>query len=191
MRTLLSTAFMLLAIGAPAAAQGSHFGIQGGVVYSPTTAYLPGGWGVGITVPLGAPSSDPAFRLEANYTQLGPAPAPINPGGGGGGFTSYSALGASANVLASVFGAPEHTSLYLIAGLGYYGVRSTVTGSTGREAGRGPILGAFGYNGGLGLRFSSLFLEVRYAVIKNGASAYWPGTPQDLVSIPLTLGFSF
>lgn len=206
MKTLLFVC--LLAAGTAAQAQGPQFGILTGPLYSssdPMGQNVPDasrGWSAGAALQLGRQTEDVIYRFDAGYSRTGDLQSWCcnNPGGGASETfnNNFSVLGASANFVATVLGRGASTKAYLIGGLGWYAVTSS--GSNASDPSQPALsttVGAFGWNAGLGMRFSRFFIEARYTVIKDGAVPYSPpgvqesGQRQNLGTLPITVGIWF
>ena len=188
---VFSTLFALIAGSAPAAAQGTSLvkiGIQGGWVtpYQTTKTYAKTGWDAGLTMQIAAPLVPVGFRIDALYStmdgaaQTGAAIRVDN-------FTIYSATG---NVVWTVIGTGMPTKLYVIGGIGYYSVsqkQTIVATSTSATL----TSSDFGYNVGLGVKFTKFFIEARWTNIDGGLLIPTTGGSQSLQIVPINVGLIF
>lgn len=166
----IAAAFGLFAFAMPAHAQKPiSIGVAAGATV-PSGDLSDGantGFNVTGTVGLHAPMMPIGLRADVAYNQLGMK----------GISESINVTSVTANATYSFPGIM--VSPYLIAGLGWYHVGSSVSGSTSDNK--------FGFNGGVGARFAlsgfSTFLEARYNKVNsdNGNFAY----------IPVTFGIMF
>jgi hypothetical protein len=127
------------------------------------------GFNVSGTIGINVPLLPVGFRIDGAYNQFGAKSA-----------TGVSAkiAGVSGNVVFSVPGAVI-VSPYLIGGVGYYRVSSSVTGSVASNN--------FGFNAGAGVKVPLLafatFIEARYnRISENGGSTSF---------VPVTVGVMF
>jgi len=189
-RTALTT-LLVLAAALPAAAQ-VHFGITGGwyTPYSSTKDYAKSGYDGGIVLGIGAPVVPVSFRVDATYGEL--PGKNVDVGGGNTIKSDFNVYGASGNVVWNVIGATLPTKVYLIGGIGYYKVEQKYSVS-----GVPPVptvnQSAFGYNAGLGFKFTLFFIEARYTSISNGVNttAYSGSGSKALTVIPVNVGVMF
>ena len=192
-RFLLGTLVALAAFSAPAAAQGAsllRFGIFGGwaTPYGTLKDYAKSGWDAGATLAIGAPLVPVSFRVDAGYASMGGKPVTVGIGTVSQTFDIWSATG---NVVWNIIGNTLPTKVYLIGGIGYYNVQQTVS-VTGIPAVPNFKAGKFGYNAGLGVRFTKFFVEARWNDIQSGLdqTAYGGGTT-NLEMIPINVGILF
>ena len=127
------------------------------------------GFNVTGTIAINVPLLPVGFRIDAAYNQFG-AKGTSN--------VNAKIAGVTGNVLFSIPGAVI-ISPYLIGGVGYYRVSSSVTGSVASNN--------FGFNAGAGVKIPLLvfaaFVEARYnRVSENGGSTSF---------IPVTVGVMF
>ena len=192
-RSLFGTLAALVVLSAPMAAQGvplTRFGIYGGwaTPYGTVKDYAKSGWDAGVTLAIGAPLVPVSFRIDASYATMGGKPVTVGPGTVSETFNIYSATG---NVVWTIIGNTLPTKVYLIGGIGYYNVQQT-TSVTGLPAVPSFKGGKFGYNAGLGVRFTKFFVEARWNDIQSGLdlSTYGGGTT-NLEMIPINVGILF
>ena len=176
MRKLLGCALVLLAAVAMPVQGQVRFGVGGGLLM-PTGDYgtldnLGFTAGAGVVVPIG--TSPASVRIEGTFSQTSHDSAAV----GFGGKTKI--IGGMASLVYS-FQAGGSVTPYVLAGLGYYNVKISVTGLGSGDDSK------VGFGGGAGLRFpmgsASLFTEVRYMSIDvSGASFTY---------LPIIVGVSF
>ena len=190
-RSLFGIVVALLLFAAPAAAQ-VHFGLTGGwaTPYGTTKDYAKSGWDAGLTLQIGAPLVPVWFRIDGTYADMAGVTQPlVVVGTGTSQFTIY---GASGNVAWAFIGSTLPTKVYIIGGIGYYNVmqKIAVTNPTGP-----PVTLTstnFGYNAGLGVKFSKFFFEARWTNIDGGLdlTAYGKGKTS-LEMVPINFGIVF
>jgi len=190
-RSLLGTLVALAALSAPVAAQGvplTRFGIMGGwaTPYGTVKDYAKSGWDAGVTLAIGAPLVPVSFRVDGSYATM-----PGKPQLGGTVTPTFNIWSATGNIVWNIIGNTLPTKVYLIGGIGYYNVQQTIAVN-----GVPPLptssAGKFGYNAGLGVRFTKFFVEARWNTINGGldGSAYGQSS-QSLEMIPINVGFLF
>jgi hypothetical protein len=199
MKTLLLTSGLALTIAAAASpAQSPRLGITGGIVmgaqndgYLIAAAPDVGGWSAGVTY--GALSSYKVFniRLDAGYSALNNGLIFVNnPGGCGCSYSlNYQSLGAAATFTLDPLGAHARVSPYLLAGAGWYAVRSSSPNAGAVATTQSSTVGVIGYNLGLGVRISRMFVEARASML-DGVSTL-QGSRERLWSYPVTIGYWF
>ena len=187
-RTLIAS-LLILAAALPASAQ--HFGLTGGwyLPYGTMKDYANSGFDGGIVLQIGAPLVPVNFRFDATYGEM-PGKTMTFTGGetAKSDFTTY---GASANVVWTIFGATLPTKFYLIGGIGYYGVQQKYS-VTGMPSIPSITNSSFGYNAGLGFRFTKFFIEARWTDITTGlqtVSESGVGGKSSLQVVPVNVGF--
>jgi hypothetical protein len=189
-RTALTT-LLVLAAALPAAAQ-VHFGLTAGwyTPYSSTKDYANSGYDGGIVLGFGAPLVPVSFRVDATYGELPGKNVAVT---GGTVKSDFSVYGASGNVVWNVIGATLPTKVYLIGGVGYYKVEQKYS-FNGTPPVPNVSKSAFGYNAGIGFKFTLFFIEARYTSISNGinteAYTFTPGS-KALTVIPINVGVMF
>jgi len=188
-RTLIAS-LLVLAAALPASAQ--HFGLTGGwyLPYGTVKDYANSGFDGGIVLQIGAPLVPVNFRIDATYGEL-PGKT-IDLGGGTSAKSDFTTYGASANIVWTIFGSTLPPKFYLIGGIGYYGVQQKYS-VTGLPSIPSATKSAFGYNAGLGFRFTKFFIEARWTDITNGLeTASLGGTGStSLQVVPVNVGFIF
>ena len=192
-RSLFGALVAIAALSAPVAAQGAllyRFGILGGwaTPYGTVKDYAKSGWDAGITLAIGAPLVPVSFRVDASYATMPGKPVTVGPGTVSETFNIYSATG---NVVWNIIGNTLPTKVYLIGGIGYYNVQQT-TSVTGLPPVPSFKAGKFGYNAGVGVRFTKFFVEARWNDVQSGLdlSAYSGGTT-NLEFVPINVGILF
>jgi len=190
-RSLLGALVALAAFWAPSAAQGAslfRFGILGGwaTPYGTVKNYAKSGWDAGATLAIGAPLVPVSFRVDAGYASMGGKPQTVLTATATPTFDIWSATG---NVVWNIIGNTLPTKVYLIGGVGYYNVQQTISGLPATPSFKA---GKFGYNAGLGVRFTKFFVEARWNDIQSGLdlSAYGGGTT-NLEMVPINVGILF
>jgi hypothetical protein len=190
-RSLLATLVALAALSAPVAAQGvplTRFGIMGGwaTPYGTVKDYAKSGWDAGVTLAIGAPLVPVSFRLDGSYATM-----PGKPQLGGTVTPTFNIWSATGNIVWNIIGNTLPTKVYLIGGIGYYNVQQTIA-VTGVPPLPTSSAGKFGYNAGLGVRFTKFFVEARWNDIQSGLdlTAYGKGTT-NLEMIPINVGILF
>jgi len=127
------------------------------------------GVNAGITMAIGGIGQLIGFRIDGLWNQFGAK----------SGTTAESAkiVGGSLNLVTSLFGSSNH--VYLIGGVGGYGIRGIVGESSKND---------LGINGGLGftLPFANSFLEARYYHFYRSLP-----NKKAAVFVPITLGVLF
>lgn len=189
-RTAL-TFLLVIAAALPSAAQ-VHFGLTAGwyTPYSSTKDFANSGFDGGIVLGFGAPIVPVSFRVDATYGEM-PGKS-IDVGGGNTIKSDFNVYGASGNVVWNIIGAATPTKLYLIGGIGYYAVEQKYSVS-----GVPPVpqvhKSAFGYNAGIGFKFTMFFIEARYTSISNGLdeTAFGGSGTKALTVIPINVGVMF
>ena len=189
-RTALTT-LLVLAAALPAAAQ-VHFGLTAGwyTPYSSTKDFAKSGYDGGIVLGIGAPVVPVSFRFDATYGEM--PGKNVDVGGGATVKSDFSVYGASGNVVWNVIGANMPTKIYLIGGVGYYKVEQKYS-FNGTPPVPNVSQSAFGYNAGIGFRFTLVFIEARYTSISNGLDerAYGGSGTKALTVIPINVGVMF
>jgi opacity protein-like surface antigen len=192
-RSVFGVLCAISAIAAPAAAQGVplvHFGIMGGysLPYSTLKDYASSGWGGGVTLRIGAPLVPVAFRVDATYNVMNgktltlPGPTTVD--------NDFTVWNATANVEFVLIGKALPTKLYLIGGLGYYNIQQKVNVTSPVPLSTPLNSSKFGYNAGLGVRFTKLFVEARWNTVSDGLTTS-TGSKTTLEYIPITVGLMF
>ena len=97
---------------------------------------------------------------------------------------------ATANVQWVLIGKALPTKFYLIGGLGYYDVQQTVKVTSPVPISQTLNSSKFGYNAGLGVRFTKLFVEARWNTVSDGLVTT-SGSKTTLEYIPITAGIIF
>jgi hypothetical protein len=168
-RIVIGSLVLLAATSAPCAAQ--HIGIMGGWVdpYSSTGDVAKAGWDAGITLQLGAPLVPIQFRIDGTYNLMDGKPV----GGAYQTTSNFTIWSGTGNIVWTVFGTALPTKIYLIGGIGYYSVQQKVTVTGALPPPPALTAGtvttpAFGYNLGLGVRFTKLFIEARWNDVQSG-----------------------
>jgi hypothetical protein len=191
MKRIAFTALLVFAAALPATAQ-VHFGITGGwyTPYSSTKDFAKTGYDGGILLGFGAPVVPVSFRVDGNYAEMPGQSISCCGGTVKSDFTIYSATG---NIVWTIFGSTLPTKLYLIGGVGYYSVQQKVSVGGGAPAVPASTTSAFGYNGGVGFRFTMFFIEARYTSITNGLdeSTFGGSGSKALTVIPINVGVMF
>jgi len=190
MKRIVSTALLVLAGALPAAAQ-VHFGITGGW-YSPygsTKDFASNGYDGGIVLGIGAPVVPVSFRVDATYGEM---PGKSISCCGGTVKSDFAVYGATGNVVWTIIGAASPAKLYLIGGIGYYSVQQKYSVS-GAPAVPSSTKSAFGYNAGVGFRFTMFFIEARYTSITNALDESTLGGTgsKALTVVPINVGVMF
>jgi hypothetical protein len=187
-RIVFGSLIALATLAAPALAQGVHFGLQGGLAYPNSTMgdYATSGWDGGIALQFGAPLVPVAFRIDGTYSQMNGKSMTFGPGTYSSDFKLASGTG---NIVWTVFGTALPTKIYVIGGIGYYEVQQKVT-VTGAPAVPTVTKASFGYNAGIGVRFTKLFIEARWNRISDGLRQN-DGTKTSLAFIPVNVGLLF
>jgi hypothetical protein len=189
MKRLVCSMLVALAAGAaPVAAQGTSLlkiGIQGGWVmpYSSAKTYLKNGYDGGLTLQIEAPLVPVGVRIDGLYTTMDGKPVT-------GGLTqtnSATTYSGTANIVWTVIGTGLPTKFYLIGGFGYYDVSQKITVSSVSQT---VSSSGFGYNAGLGMRFTKFFVEARWTNI-NGGLYLNSTSSKSLQIVPINVGFIF
>jgi opacity protein-like surface antigen len=166
-----------IAFGAmPAKAQFPHLSLMGGVSFPKGDAsqMQDMGYNGGMALGFNAPMMPIGIRLDAALHHFPGKDLTING-------SSYSQ---STNVWSGTVNAtyslplPSPVKPYAIAGLGYYGTIVTIENVPGNAS-----QSKLGYNAGVGVALSRLFVEMRYHHVNTDGSA--------LTFMPLTFGITF
>jgi opacity protein-like surface antigen len=192
-RFVIGALFAISVSSAPAVAQGVplvHFGVMGGYAlpYSNLKDYANSGWNAGVTVKIGAPLVPVAFRVDATYSQMNgktltlPGPTTVD--------NDFMVWNATGNVEWVLIGKALPTQFYLIGGLGYYNVQQKVNVTSPVNVSTPYTSSKFGYNAGLGVRFTKLFVEARWNTVSDGLVTT-SGSKTTLEYIPITVGIIF
>jgi opacity protein-like surface antigen len=192
-RFAIGALFAIFASAAPAVAQGVplvHFGVMAGYAlpYNTLKDYANSGWTGGVTLAIGAPLVPVSFRVDATYSDMQgktltePGPSTIA--------NDFIVWNATANVQWVLIGKALPTKFYLIGGLGYYDVQQTLKVITPVPVSQTLNSSKFGYNAGLGVRFSKLFVEARWNTVSDGLVTT-SGEKKTLEYIPITVGLMF
>jgi len=192
MKRFVLGSLLVVAAAMPAAAQGTHLGVTGGwyTPYSTVKDYANTGWDAGLTLSLGAPMVPITFRIDGMYGELPGKTITVGPGTVKSDFTTWSVTG---NVVWTIFGKTLPTKFYLIGGIGYYSVQQKYTTNPPAPV---PTVNtpAFGYNAGLGFRFTKLFIEARWTNIDGGLDLTGltaGGGTKALQVVPINVGIFF
>jgi opacity protein-like surface antigen len=192
-RFVIGALFAISASAAPAAAQGVplvHFGVMAGysLPYNTLDDYAKSGWNGGVTLKIGAPLVPVAFRVDATYSQMDgktltfPGPSTVE--------NDFVVWNATANIQWVLIGKALPTKFYLIGGLGYYNVQQKVNVTSPVVLSTPYNSSKFGYNAGLGVSFSKLFVEARWNTVSDGLVTT-SGSKTTLEYIPITVGIIF
>ncbi|HUO51097.1 MAG TPA: hypothetical protein VMT93_01145 [Gemmatimonadaceae bacterium] len=176
----------------PAAAQGVHLGITGGwyIPYGTVKDYATNGWDGGLTLAIGAPMVPVTFRIDGMYGTMPGKTVTVGPETVKADFTTWSLTG---NLVWTIIGKTLPTKFYLIGGIGYYNVQQKYTTSAAIPI---PTVNtpAFGYNAGLGFRFTKIFIEARWTNIDGGLDLTGltaGGGTKSLQVVPVNVGIIF
>lgn len=176
MKSLFAFCILFSAVALPrvARSQGNDifsWGVTGGasVPVNHLSSDHDTGYNAGITMAIGGIDQLLGFRIDGIWTQFGAK--------SGTTATSAKIVGGSLNLVTSLLG--NSNRMYLIAGVGGYGIRGIVGQASKND---------FGINGGIGfwLPFANSFIEARY-------HHFYRALPnkQPAVFIPITLGILF
>ena len=191
-RFLLCSLAVAAITATPAAAQGvplTKFGIMGGwaTPYGTLKDYANSGWDAGVTLQIGAPLVPVSFRIDATYNLMNGKTLTVGAATLDNDFTVWTATG---NVVWVLIGKALPTKFYIIGGIGYYNVQQKVNVTAPVAANSTITSSKFGYNAGLGVRFTKLFVEARWNSVNGGLTNSSGGT-ETLEFIPITVGFMF
>ena len=190
MKSFVLGSLIVLAAALPVSAQGVHFGITGGwyTPYGAVKDYAKSGYDGGLTLQIGAPLVPVGFRFDAMYGEMPGKSLYVAGETVKSDFTVWSATG---NIVWTIFGNALPTKFYLIGGIGYYSVQQKITSTLGSV----PTVTtpAFGYNAGLGFKFTKLFIEARWTNINGGLNleAFGSTGSQALQVVPINVGILF
>ena len=192
MKKTMFGALVALVVAATLAGAQVHLGVMGGwVLPNGTTGdYAKSGYGGGLTMQIGAPAVPVTFRIDGTYGQMNGKPMTVTTPGGTETFKSdFTVWSGTANAVVTVFGRTLPTKIYLIGGIGYYSIEQKVTASpiTGPPV---PTASSFGYNIGLGVRFTKLFIEARWNHVSDGLMQN-DLTKTALEFVPVNVGLIF
>ena len=192
MKRFVLGSLFAFAVSMPAAAQGTHLGITGGwyTPYGTVKDYANSGWNGGLTLSIGAPMVPITFRIDGTYGEMPGKTVTLGPESVKSDFTVW---GVSGNVVWTIFGKTLPTKFYLIGGIGYYNVQQKYTTSPSIPM---PTVNtpAFGYNAGLGFRFTKVFVEARWTNIDGGLTLDGltaSGGSKALQVVPINVGLFF
>ena len=194
MRASVVSCALAFSLASVSAAQGSHFGIAGGVSLGnldsgdPPQNWGADGWSLSGTWARDLAGGAGTLRIDAGVSSLSAEHFFANDPGGGGvvATTSYQTLGSSANLAWNVVGLEHAVAPYVIAGVGWYAVRQSEGANSNVSM---PTVGVIGYSAGLGANISRFFAEIRYAQLVNVPTPY--GSRQNINLLPVIVGYRF
>jgi len=160
----------------PALAQFPHLSLMGGVSFpkGDWSQAQDMGYNGGMALGFNAPMIPVGLRLDAGITHF---PGKDSTVGGSNYSQSTNVWSGTVNATYSL-PIPMPVKPYAIAGLGYYGTIVTVEGVPGNAS-----QSKLGYNAGIGVQLTRLFVEMRYHHVNTDGSA--------LSFMPLTFGITF
>jgi opacity protein-like surface antigen len=170
-------ALAALALGAaPAKAQFIHFGITGGVSIPTGDAADASNKGIngGLLLAFKAPMTPFGLRADASLHHFSGKDQNI----GGTNISSSTNLWMTTGNVTMSLPLPSPVKPYAIAGAGMYGTITTINGVPGSQSDTN-----FGFNGGVGVQFTRLFVEARMHRISTDGSS--------TTIVPLTFGLVF